>query len=324
MKLTRTAFVAIFVLFLIIPSGAMADDPPPDGQAPEKDQAELRDKPVRPRVLMGTPPVNTNMSASGSLPEGVLFTKLNAGFADRNSGVHSYNGSEVMSQTWLVKIRYGLTNRLELAAVVPYINMSRSNPTPSQKHVEGFGDVILGINVAPFNLHQGDPFSLSFVLAAMLPTAQRGANHLSGQGAWGWRVNGAIGTMITPDLKIDTELMGTGPFEQGQNDVHRGNEYQWNTQLRYLFQSFDIGLESSLVWKRDDYVTISPGAGRNRFERSLGNGGTTWWLGPTMNFALPWDMWAGAGVLFPISRGTNGNPQAVEHMRFDFSIGKLF
>jgi hypothetical protein len=322
MKAIKLVCLAVLALLLPLPPNVYSADEIA-GKALDQDADQAKSKLRPPKVLMGTPPVNTNMSASGSLPQGMLFTKLNASFSDKIYGTHDYNGSKVMSQSWLMKVRYGLTNWLELSTVFPYINNSRHDPTPPQRYVEGIADQVLGFNIAPYNLHQGDPFSLSFVVAAVLPTAHMGRHHLPGVGAWGWRANIAAGTMITPNLKIDTEIMGTGPFTRGNNDIQRGNEYQWNTQLRYIFQHFDIGLESSLVWQMSGNREVWMGPIRGKSNVDLNNGSTTWWLGPSVNVALPFDMWAGAGVYLPVYRDTYG-PQAVEGVRFDFSIGKLF
>ncbi len=36
-----------------------------------------------------------------------------------------------------------------------------------------------------------------------------------------------------------------GPFERGNRDVKRGNEFQWNTCVRYMFSDLPL----ILVWK---------------------------------------------------------------------------
>ncbi|GHU25339.1 hypothetical protein FACS189488_12150 [Betaproteobacteria bacterium] len=70
-----------------------------------------------PRVLMGTPPVNVNTSAAGTLPKNLFFSALNVSFADKT---HAEKGgaarSDVFGQTWLLKLRYGLTDHVEFVA----------------------------------------------------------------------------------------------------------------------------------------------------------------------------------------------------------------
>ncbi|GHT83103.1 hypothetical protein AGMMS49543_09460 [Betaproteobacteria bacterium] len=271
-----------------------------------------------PRVLMGTPPVNVNTSAAGSLPKNLFFSALNVSFADKT---HAEKGgaarSDVFGQTWLLKLRYGLTDHVEFVAITPYIDQSRSHPTPSPKHLGGWGDQVIGINAAPFNLHQGDPFALSFSAAVLLPTGQEGKRHLPGNGAWGWRVGAAYGRFLTPNLKLDTEGVWSGPFERGNQEVKRGQSWQWNSQLRYLFHAFDLGLESSLVHQKSAHAYTPAGKVSTR------NGVTEWFVGPSLNIVLPADAWLGIGVFFPVHRHFDG-PNKSENKRVELKIGKLW
>jgi hypothetical protein len=272
----------------------------------------------KPRVLMGTPPVNLNLSAAGTLPKDMLFSALNVSFAHKT---HAEKGGDnrpdVSSQTWLLKLRYGLTDHLELVAITPYIDQSRSHPTPSPKHLGGRGDQVLGLNAAPFNLHQGDPFALSFSAAVLLPTGQEGKNHLPGNGAWGWRLGAVYGRFLTPNLKVDTEGVWSGPFEQGNQDVKRGQSWQWNSQLRYLFKDFDVGLESSLVRQKSARAHTPFGKVNTK------NGVTEWFVGPSVNVVLPADSWLGIGAFFPVHRHFDG-PNKSEGKRLELKIGKLW
>lgn len=301
-----SCFLVLFFL-IFFPASLFAE---PSASAPAK----------RPRVLMGTPPVNVNISGAGTLPEGVLFTALNASFADKDHARRGgKNNSDVFSQVWLLKVRYGLTKNLELAAISSYVNLDRSSPTPNPEHLEGFGDQVLGINYALKNIHQGDPYALSFVAGVMLPTAPGGRNHLPGNSAWGGRLGANFGKFITKDLKMDTELVWTGPFERGNQEVKRGDLFQWNTQFRYLFDNFDIAFESSLVRQESGNKDFPNGIRRN-----VKNGFTEWFVGPSMNVAFAsLDMWAGLGVFVPVYQHVDG-PNKVEDVRIEFKIGKLW
>jgi len=272
----------------------------------------------RPKVLMAGIPVNPNLAGGGTVPKGVLYTALNPIFSNKDRSQDGFQGPDTFSQSWILKLRYGLTNHLELSTTLSYINLSRSDPTPAVKHLEGYGDQLVYLNYAFYNIHQGDPFALSVSAGALLPTAPEGNNHLPGYAAWGGRGSIDFGKFLTPDIKFDTSLVVSSPFERGNQDVKRGEQYQWNTALRYLFNTFDIALESSLV------ATVSGDKSAPAGNIDLHNGSREWFVGPSMNFVIDrYDMWFGIGLFFPVWQD-NDSPAMVEDYQLAFKIGKLW
>ncbi|MDR2891545.1 MAG: transporter [Deltaproteobacteria bacterium] len=305
-QISFTALVTLLLLFVTAQAG-FADD----AAAPASSRA---------RVIASTPPVNVNIASAGTLPQGTLFTALNASFSEKDRGKDG-GGSrpDVFSQVWLLKTRYGLTNHLELATVFSYANMRMRPQGAPHNHVEGYGDQALGLSYAPFNIHQGDPLALSFGLSALLPTAPQGANHAPGNSAWGGRAHAALGLWLTEDLKFDTEFVLNTPFERGNQKVKRGTQYMWNAQMRYSFDYFDLGLESSLVKMESGDRDVPGGSNIN-----LHNGYTEWYVGPSLNIALePSRAWLGVGVFFPLYQDVKG-PAKVDDARFEFKIGMLW
>ncbi|MDR0996501.1 MAG: transporter [Zoogloeaceae bacterium] len=279
--------------------------------------------PGTPRVLVGTPPVNVNISSSGTLPEGLLFTALNASFAHKNHAENGSTGPDTDSAAWLLKIRYGLTNNLELCAIGSYIDLDRDFAPPGQqRQLKGIGDPAIGLSYAPFNIHQGDGFAWNILGAVIAPTSPTGDGRPPGNHAWGWRVSSGIGAFVLPNLRLDTELVATGPFERGGGQVKRGNTYQWNMQLRYLMGNMDIALESTFVRQKSGHKRLFPGN-----EIDLENGGTEWFIGPSMNFAPAFlakeDIWFGIGAFFPVRQDFDG-PNKSESVRYEFKMGKLW
>lgn len=282
--------------------------------------AEESPGPKRASVLMGNPPVNINIASAGTLPESTLFTALNASFSDKHRGKDGgSSGFDTFAQIWLLKVRYGITSNLELSTVGSYANMSRRNPSPNPSHIEGLGDQSLGLSYGLFNVHQGDPLSLSFGLSAILPTAPEGSNHAPGNSAWGGRAHVAVGKWLTRDLKFDTELVFNTPFERGNQDVKRGSQYMWSAQLRYLFNEFDIAFESNVTKTESGDKDLPNGRNIN-----IRNGYTEWYVGPSLNVAFePVKAWMGVGVFFPVYQDVKG-PTKVDDARFEFKIGKLW
>ncbi|MDR3087343.1 MAG: transporter [Azoarcus sp.] len=269
-------------------------------------------------LLKAGPPVNVNLSAAGTLPEGMFFSALNLSVANKTHEERGSTGPDVLSRAWLLKLRYGLTSNLELAAITPYVELSRRNPTPEPKRLYGLGDQLIGLSYAPFNLHQRDPFALHFTAALALPTAPEGKAHPPGNSAWGWRLGSAYGRFLNPDFRFDTELVWTGPFERGNQDVKRGQAYFWNAQLRRVFRSFDLALESSVARQLSGNRRTPAGT------VNLHNGYTEWFVGPSANVAFDTlGIWMGAGVFFPAYRHFDG-PNKSEWGRAEFKIGKIW
>lgn len=165
-----------------------------------------------PSNLLGAP-VNTAISGGSVLPEGKLLTAVNSSFRDKDHQIEGHGSPDVYSQIWLLKIRYGLTDRLELSTVGSYINNKRDNLSP--EHIEGMGDQSVGVNYALMSQRKGDPFWVTVGGAVLLPTGQDGDNHLPGNSAWGGRVTLTLTKLFTPNIKGDMGFVYQGPFERG-------------------------------------------------------------------------------------------------------------
>ena len=291
---------------------------------------ETPQKSTRARSLLGTP-VNVNTAGSGSLPKGMALTMINASFSDKTRSMRGGgNRADVFQQSWLLKIRYGITERFEVATTVPWVHMTNSDrPAGGRRYVEGFGDSVVQFTVAPLQQHQGDPFALSFTGGILFPTGQTGPGHLPGNNAWGGRVATAVGGFIGKNVKVDTEGVWSGPFERGNQNVERGDQWQWNTNLRYLWDWIDVGFESSLVVqesgnKKIDGAQLADGTWQKGWTTNTRNGYTEWFVGPSTNVAVDsLGMWLGVGAFFPVLRDYKG-PAKVENARFEFKLGKVW
>jgi hypothetical protein len=275
-------------------------------------------KNARSRMLFGQP-VNVSISGGGSLPKGRALTIINASFADKSKSVNGGVGTDAFSRTWLFKFRYGITNRLEFSATSPYAHNRRSpKPANAPEIIEGFGDQIAALVYAPWNEHQGDPVSASVYAGFFLPTGLRGPSRPPGNGVWGGRYAVGIGKRFNGNFVADTEVVYALPFARGNQQVKRGDMVQWNTNIRYLFHRFDLGLESSLT-AQESGDRATP-AGRV----NLRNGYTDWFVGPSVNVGIdPLNMWAGIGAFFPVLQRFRG-PAAVERARYECKVGVLW
>ncbi len=301
-------FAAAFSLACPASFAAEGESPPPS-KGPSK--------------LLGAP-VNTAIAGGSILPEGKLLTALNWSLRDRTDQIHGSqkdNGRtpDIFTQVWLMKIRYGLMDRLEINTVVPYVNNRRDDLSP--EHIEGLGDVSAGASWAILSERAGDPLWVTLSAAVLIPTGPYGKNHLPGNGAWGGRTALSLTKMLTPNIKSDMDFAMQGPFERGNQKVRRGAEYQWNAQVRYLFESipFDIGVESSLTKVESGDKDLPNGNNINTY-----SGTTEWVVGPSVNVAIePLGMWAGVGAFFPVMQEAKGSTK-MEDVRWEFKIGKVW
>ena len=293
------------------------------GLAPAAFADEVQQQPAKPKgpsKLLG-PPVNIAISGGGLLPQGILLTAVNASFRDKTDQVKGSNSPDVFSQIWLLKVRYGLLDRLEINTVGSYVNNERSGTYAGFKHIEGVGDQSIGFSYALLSQRAGDPLWATFSGSLLLPTAPYGKNHIPGAGTWGGRASLGLTKWFTPNIKGDMDLTIQGPFERGNQKVERGSEYQWNVQMRYLFDKlpFDIGLESSLTKVESGNKDLP--TGRNI---DIHNGTTEWVVGPSVNVAIePLGMWAGVGAFFPVMQEAKG-PTKMEDVRWEFKVGKIW
>ncbi len=279
-----------------------------------------------PSPLLGGP-VNTTIAGGAILPKGKLLTAINASFRDKTrtvNGNKSANPSDTYSQTWLLKIRYGLFDRMEMSIVVPYMNNDIAHQSWRS---EGLGDATVGTSLAVLSERAGDPFWLTLSLGISLPT---GDEHLTGQGATGGRLALSWAKDLSKNILAAGDLIWEMPFSSGYepyggsgydnfSSVERGNKYTINGHIRYRFNYFDLGLESTF-----EKTESSDGHLRDGGWTSMYNGTTEWVLGPSLNVAFDSiNTWLGVGVFFPIYQDADTDTK-LETVRWEFKVGTLW
>ena len=315
---TRCFFLltCIFAVCMLSPLPAPAAE---EGKAPQQG--------TRSKAIFG-PPVNVNISGPGTVPEGVLYTAINTSFADKVRNTDNSRGgrgraSDIFQQQWLLKLRYGITDYFEVVSVTPFVHQRSTNPEPARyPAIYGVADSTLYFVLAPWQERRGDAFTASASAGAWLPVGAWGRDNPPGYGAAAFRGQAAIGKWLNKDIKIDTEGVWSSTRTIGNQDVRIGDNIQWNSQIRYLFDYFDIGLESTLIWQFTSHrekTTSRYASGDMR------NGSTEWFVGPSANFAIdPLGMFVGVGAFFPVMQRFEGGQRKVENVRLEFKIGKLW
>ena len=286
--------------------------------APAANAADGQQPPSRLSALSGTP-VNTALGGGGVINKGVLLTMLNFSYRDKDDIVEDRGaGARTMTQlVSLAKIRYGLTDNVEVLFVPGYIHNERDafGPNPSDT-LEGTNDFRLALQWGFLQQKQGAPVSLCLTAGVNLPTGQAGALHPPGGDAWAYNANLGI-TKMWAQLghRIDAAIGYAKPWETGNGDVRKDASYTFGASYRYIFNPwFDAGIEftaeKSEEWERG-------GVGMN-------NGYTEMYLGPAAAFHIPdLKLMIGLGVYFPVMRDYDV-PTATDDIRIDLKIGKVF
>ncbi|MDR2549027.1 MAG: transporter [Desulfobulbus sp.] len=291
------------------------------GQALAADQQDVTtaqpEKSEKMSPLSGTP-VNSAISGGGIVPKGMLLTALNFSYRDKDDIVDDAGRGARTSQQelYLLKLRYGMTDRFEILFVPGYINNHRDAYFNQQSdRVDGPTDFIFGGTYTPLSQRLGDPISLGLNLSVGMPTGQDGSKYLPGGDVWSYCAKIGITKVWHPNHRVDWDLGFAQPTETGNQGVRKDTVVTMTGSYHYVFNpNFDIGLEftveNSKDWERNGV--------------SMRNEYTEMYVGPTMNFCLPkWNMWLGAGVFVPVMRDYD-IPTASDDIRIELKLGKVW
>lgn len=257
-------------------------------------------------------PASVAIGGGGLLPAGHAITALNFSFRDKYESVtgedlktnRNVDNTTIMN---LLKLRYGVTDRVEVQAVIPYVFFDPA----SGRNRDSWGDITVSGVYGFLQEKFGDPVSLALSLRAGLPTGSMGPDALPGGGAWSGQT--ALSMTKTWGLnQVVLDIWGAAPFEEGNQHVRKGNSYGLNYKYAYaLTQYLDAGIEG----------TIEHAATGKRLGTELKNDYTEWYTGPAMTYNIPGtniDLCIGAYL--PVYREYGQNTSS-DSVRVD---GKLF
>ena len=263
-------------------------------------------------------PVNSAIGGGGIVPKGMAITALNFSYRDKHDIVDDagFGARTSQQELYLLKLRYGLTDRFELLLVPGYVSTHRDAYLNQQAdRVQGPTDFAFGGTYAPLLQPLGEPFSLGLHLAVNMPTGQNGRQYPPGGGAWSYSAKAGISKVWQATHRFDGDIGFVQPMETGNQGVRKGRVTFMTGSYHYVFNPiFDAGLEFTLEngesWQRDGV--------------DMRNGQTEMYVGPTINFSLPkWKTWLGIGVFVPVLRDYD-IPTASDKTRFEIKLGKLW
>ncbi len=267
--------------------------------------------------LSGTP-VNSAVSGGTIVPKGFLLSALNFSYRDKDDIVDDAGAGARTSeqQLFLLKLRYGLADRFEIAFVPGYVSNRRdAYGNAGSDRIDGPTDFALGGTYAPFLQRLGDPLSLSFTLGVNMPTGQEGSGRLPGGDVWSYNAKMGVSKVWHPKHRIDWDLGFVQPTATGNQGVRKDTVVAMTGSYHYVFTpNFDVGLEFTLEnskdWERDGV--------------DMRNAYTEMYVGPSMNFNMPqWNLWLGIGAFVPVYRDYD-IPTASDDLRFEVKLGKLW
>jgi len=306
-KKTHQAFVCCMMLSCLTAMHAAAAD----STVTEQPQTEKMGG------LSGTP-VNSAISGGGLVPKGLLLSALNFSYRDKDDIVDDagFGARTMESELYLLKLRYGLTERVEIAFVPGYINNHRdAYGNLASDRIDGPTDFALGASYAIMSQRLGDPLSLAATLGVNMPTGQEGPDHPVGGDVWSYNAKIGVTKVWHPKHRVDWDLGFVQPTETGNQGVKKDTAWTMTGSYHYVFNPhFDIGLE----------FTAENCRSWERAGRDMNNDATEVYVGPTANYVMPqWNMWLGAGLFVPVVRDYDV-ATASDEIRIEIKLGKIW
>jgi len=179
---------------------------------------------VKKMAPMSGTPVSAAHTGGTIVPKGVLLSTLSYSYRDKDDIVEDAGfGARTMEQElYILKLRYGLTDHLEVIFVPGYIDMDRDAYGPfGSDHIDGSTDFFLGATYAPFLQRLGDPLSFNMTFGVNMPTGQEGPEHPVGGDVWSYTAKMGITKIWHPNHRVDVDLGIVQPTETGNQDVKK-------------------------------------------------------------------------------------------------------
>jgi hypothetical protein len=260
-------------------------------------------------------PVNTQIGGGGIVPTGHFLAVYNTSYRGKYEGVE---GKDVTTNRNIdnttfqqrLKLRYGLSDHIELNAMIPY---NFYDPM-SGRNQDSWGDIMFGPNFGLLQERYGDPLSVALLLRVGLPTGSVGTHYAAGGGVW----SGQAILSLTKTFglhQLTAEFVDTLPLEEGNLHTRRGNSAGMTYKYAYaLNRNWDIGIEG----------TIDKGWNGSRNGVEVKNNSLEWYTGPAVNFAVPGtSLTLGVGAYLPVYRDYGMNT-STDAMRFDCKIAYMW
>ena len=209
------------------------------------------------------------------------------------------------------KIRYGITDRLEVRTATPYINAEIKNRRAGGDWRGGLGDTTLMLRYGLKKRTEGSPFSLAADLGVTLPTGHVGdKDKYLATNAFSVIMGGGF-SWVDANQRVDLDGRYAA-YAEGAHGIKPGDFTLFHAHYAYaLSGNFDAGLEG--YFRRDWATEVNGKNQHDAFSEA--------YIGPKIQVKVPElaYMMMGAAVLFPLYRESDA-PRFSTDARYEFSI----
>ena len=209
------------------------------------------------------------------------------------------------------KIRYGITDRLEVNTATPFIHADIKNHSADGDWMGGLGDTTLMFRYGAKKRSEDSPFAVSADFSVILPTGEVGDQEkYLATNAFGAGAGGGV-SWVDKNQRVDVAGHYI-VYAEGAHGIKPGDFALFHAQYAWaVTRNFDIGAEAYYRYEQQSEVH---GKGRH-------DAFTEAYLGPKIHIKIPeWSyMMVGAAVLFPVYRHYD-SPSLSPDTRYEMSI----
>jgi hypothetical protein len=209
------------------------------------------------------------------------------------------------------KIRYGITDRLEVRTATPFINAEIENHSADGGWKGGMGDTTLMVRYGLKQRSKNSPFSFAVDVGVTLPTGKVGDKEkYLATNAFSAIMGGGF-SWVDHNQRIDLDGRYAA-YTEGAHGIQPGDFALFHAHYAYaLSKNFDLGAEA--YFRHEQQSAIHGKGQHDAFAEA--------YIGPKIQIKVPEMafMMLGTAVLFPVYRDSD-SPRFSTDTRYEFSI----
>lgn len=209
------------------------------------------------------------------------------------------------------KIRYGITDRLEVNTATPFINTDIKNHNADGSWMGGLGDTTILFRYGVKKRSKDSPFAVSLDFGFNVPTGQVGDKEkYLATNAFAANVGGGF-SWVDNNQRLDLDG-GYTVYTEGAHGIKPGDYALFHAQYSWaVTRNLDIGVEA--YYRIDQQGEVHGKGQHDSFSEA--------YVGPKIMAKVPEfsNLMVGAGVFFPVYRHYDA-PELSPDVRYDFTI----
>lgn len=209
------------------------------------------------------------------------------------------------------KLRYGITDRLEIRTATPFIDLSIRNHNADGTWKGGWGDTTMMLRYGVKKRTEDSPFSLALDLGVTLPTGEVGdKDKYLATNAFSVIMGGGA-SWADHNQRVDVDARYAA-YTEGTHGIRPGDFALFHGHYAYaLSRNFDLGAEG--YYRLEQAGEINGTSQRDAFQEA--------YVGPKIQIKVPElaSMMMGAAILFPVYREYDAMHLSTD-TRYEFSM----